>query len=410
MAVSDDNKEYVHIKPKEQFDFFHDERVRSVFYQFLIAATVGWFVWYLASNTAQNLESRGMHTGFGFLKVAAGFDSSFKLISNEPGVGTYGRIFFIGALNTIYISVLAIILSTMLGFFIGVLRLSSNWLISKVALAYVEIFRNTPVLIQIIFWYIGVFSLLPRVKNSIDLSFGAEVVLLNNRGFYVPWPIPGNQLWLTGVAIIIAIIAAVILRCWAKNRQDKTGQIFPTFIVSAAVLIFLPGIVYFMTGMPLDWDIPKLEGFNFVGGASLPPSFMALLFALSIYHASYTAEMVRAGILSVDKGQDEAASSIGLRKRRAMSLVIIPQAMPAIIPPMISNWMSTIKNSSLAIAIGYPDLVSLFMQTSLNQAGYAVELVGITMAFYMFVSLTISWLLNIYNKRCLLYTSPSPRD
>jgi len=402
VALSGSSKESVHIKPDEQFDFFHDERVRSVFYQFLIVAAVGWFVWYLAGNTAQNLEARGMHTGFGFLKVAAGFDSSFKLISNEPGVGTYGRIFIIGALNTIYVSVLAIILSTVLGFIIGVLRLSSNWLVAKVALAYVEIFRNTPLLIQIVFWYIGVFSLLPRIKNSIDLSGGAEVILLNNRGLYMPWPIPGDLLWFTGVAIIIAVSAVIILRRWAQNRQDSTGQIFPTFIVSTAVLIFLPGIVFLMTGMPLDWDIPKLEGLNFVGGATLPPSFMALLFALTIYHASYTAEMVRAGVLSVDKGQSEAARSIGLRKRRAMSLVIIPQAMPAIIPPLISNWMSAIKNSSLAIAIGYPDLVSLFMQTSLNQAGYAVELVGMTMAFYMVVSLTISWLLNIYNKRVQL--------
>lgn len=402
MAVSDKNKEGVQIKPKERFDFFHDERVRSVFYQILIAAAVGWFVWSLISNTAQNLEARGMRTGFGFLNDAAGFDSSFKLISNEPGVGTYGRLFFLGALNTLYISALAIIFSTMLGFFVGVLRLSNNWLVSKVALAYVEIFRNTPILIQIIFWYIGVFSLLPRVKNSIDLSGGAEVLLLNNRGLYVPWPVPGNFLWLTGVAVIIAIIAVVFLKRWAQKRQDKTGQIFPTFTVSAAVLILLPGIVYFLTGMPLDWDVPKLEGFNFVGGASLPPAFMALLFALTIYHASYTAEMVRAGILSVNKGQDEAARSLGLRRKTAMSLVIIPQALPAIIPPMISNWLSTIKNSSLAIAIGYPDIVSLFMQTSLNQIGHAIELVGITMAFYMVISLTISWLLNIYNRRVQL--------
>ncbi len=402
MALSDSSKESEHIKPDEQFDFFQDERVRSVFYQFLIAAAVGCFIWYLAGNTAQNLEARGMHTGFGFLNVAAGFDSSFKLISNEPGVGTYGRIFVIGALNTIYISVLAIILSTMLGFLIGVLRLSKNWLVAKVALAYVEIFRNTPLLIQIVFWYIGVFSLLPRIKNSIDFSGGAGVLLLNNRGFYMPWPIPGDLLWLTGVATLIALSAIIILKRWSKNRQDSTGKIFPTFMISAAVLIFLPGIVFVLTGMPLTWDIPKLEGLNFVGGATLPPSFMALLVALSIYHASYTAEMVRAGVLSVDKGQSEAARSIGLRGKRAMSLVIIPQAMPAIIPPLISNWMSTIKNSSLAIAIGYPDLVSLFMQTSLNQAGYAVELVGITMAFYMVVSLTISWLLNIYNKRVQL--------
>jgi general L-amino acid transport system permease protein len=206
----------------------------------------------------------------------------------------------------------------------------------------------------------------------------------------------------TGAAIITAVITVVILRRLVQNRQDRTGQIFPTFIISAALLIILPGIVYFMTGMPIDWDIPKLEGLNFVGGASLPPSFMALLFALTIYHASYMAEMVRAGVLSVDKGQKEAARSLGLSTRRAMSLVIIPQAMPAIVPPMISNWMSTIKNSSLAIAIGYPDLVSLFMQTSLNQAGYAIELVGITMTFYMVVGLTISWILNIYNKRVQL--------
>ena len=207
---------------------------------------------------------------------------------------------------------------------------------------------------------------------------------------------------MTGVAIIIAIVAAIILKRWAQKRQDKTGQIFPTFAVSAALLILLPAIVYFLTGMPLGWEIPKLEGFNFVGGASLPPAFMALLIALSIYHASYTAEMVRAGILSVNKGQGEAARSLGLKNNRVMSLVIIPQAMPAIIPPLISNWLSTIKNSSLAIAIGYPDIVSLFMQTSLNQIGYAVELVGITMAFYMVISLTISWLLNIYNKRVQL--------
>lgn len=402
MAVGDNSKESAHIRPKEQFDFFHDERVRSVFYQLLTVTTVGLAAWYLISNTAQNLEARGMQTGFGFLNVAAGFDSYFKLIPNEAGVGTYGRIFVIGVLNTLYVSFLAIIFSTILGFFIGVLRLSKNWLVSRVALAYVEIFRNTPFLIQVIFWYIGVFSLLPKVRNSIDLSAGAELLLLNNRGLYMPWPVPGDLFWLTGIALIIAIIAVVILRRWAQKRQDKTGKIFPTFIPSAAFLIFLPGTVYLMTGMPLGWDMPQLEGFNFVGGATLPPSFVTLLVALSIYHASYTAEMVRAGILSVNKGQYDAAHSIGLRGGRVMSLVIIPQAMPAIVPPMISNWMSTIKNSSLAIAIGYPDLVSLFMQTSLNQAGYAIELVGMTMAFYMFISLLISWLLNIYNKRVQL--------
>jgi len=402
VAVSDNKKDFVRIEPKESFGFFYDQRVRSVVYQLLTAAVVGWVAWYLVSNTAQNLESRGMNTGFGFLNVGAGFDSYFKLIPNEPGVGTYGRIFIIGALNTLYVSALAIIASTVLGFFIGVLRLSNNWLVSKVALAYVEIFRNTPLLLQVIFWYIGVFSLLPKVKKSIDLSGGAELLLLNNRGLYTVWPVPGDQLWMTGLALIIAVIAIVFLRRWARNRQSRTGQIVPTVIPSALLLILLPGAVFFITGMPLDWDIPKLAGFNFVGGANLPPSFVTLFVALSIYHAAHMAEMVRAGILSIGKGQYDAARSLGLREKRVMSLVIIPQAMPAIVPPMISNWMSTVKNSSLAIAIGYPDLVSLFMQTSLNQAGYAVELVGMTMAFYMFISLTISWLLNIYNKRIQL--------
>ena len=402
MADSANNKKTVNAKPKDQFDFFHDERVRSVFYQLLTAAVVGGFVWYLVSNTAHNLEIRGMNTGFGFLNVAAGFDSYFKLIPNEAGTGTYGRIFIIGALNTLYVSALAIIVSTILGSFIGVLRLSKNWLVSKVALAYVEVFRNTPLLIQVIFWYMGVFSLLPKVRSSIDLSGGAEVLILNNRGLYMAWPVPGDQFWMTGLTFIIAVIAIIFFRRWAKNRQNKTGQIFPTFIPSAALFILLPGTVYLITGMPLGWDIPKLEGFNFAGGASLPPAFVALLVALSIYHAAHMAETVRAGVLSVDKGQYDAARALGLKEKKVMSRVIIPQAMPAIVPPMISNWMSTVKNSSLAIAIGYPDLVTLFMGTSLNQAGYAVELVGMTMAFYMCVSLTISWLLNIYNKRIQL--------
>ncbi len=402
MGAGDNRIETARVKPKEQFDFFHDERVRSVVYQLLTAAVVGWFVWYLVSNTAQNLEARGMNTGFGFINVSAGFDTDFKLIPYEPGVGTYGRIFLIGALNTLYVSFLAILASTILGFFIGVLRLSSNWLISKVALVYVEIFRNTPLLIQIIFWYIGVFSILPRVKQSLDLSAGAEVLLLNNRGLYTAWPVPGDLFWMSGIAILIAIAAVFVFTRWARKRQDTTGQKFPTFLPSLALLIFLPGIVFLATGMPLGWDVPRLEGFNFVGGASVPPAFLALLVALSIYHAAFIAEIVRAGILSVNKGQKDAALAIGLGQNRVMSLVIIPQAMPAIVPPMISQWMNTVKNSSLAIAIGYSDIVSLFMQTALNQAGYAVEMVGMTMAFYMFISLTISWLLNIYNKRVQL--------
>ena len=402
MAVGVSHKQSEHIKPKEQFDFFNDERVRSVFYQLLTVAVVGWIGWYLFTTTAHNLQVRGMDSGFGFMGVEAGFDTDFKLIAYEAGVGTYGDIFLIGILNTLYISFLAIIASTILGFTIGVLRLSDNWLVSKVALTYVEIFRNTPLLIQIIFWYTGIFSLLPRIKNSLDLSGGSEVVLLNNRGLYMPWPVPGDLLWMTGVALVIAIIAVVIFRRWAHKRQDTTGQIVPVLMPSAALIVLLPSIVYLATGSPLGWDIPKIEGFNFVGGAALPPAFLALFVALTIYHAAHLAESVRAGILSVNRGQHDAALAIGLRQNRVLSLVIIPQAMPAIVPPMISLWMNVVKNSSLAIAIGYPDLVAVFMQTSLNQAGHAIEIVGLTMGFYMVVSLTISGLLNIYNKRVQL--------
>ena len=402
MAVSDSRRKSEHLKPKKQFDFFNDERVRSIFYQLLTAAVVGWIGWYLFSTTAHNLEVRGMDSGFGFMGVEAGFDTDFKLIAYEAGIGTYGDIFLIGVLNTLYISFLAIIATTILGFTIGVLRLSHNWLVSKVALTYVEVFRNTPLLIQIIFWYTGIFSLLPKVKKSLDLSGGSETVLLNNRGLYMPWPVAGDLLWLTGLTLVIAIVGVLIFRRWAHKRQDATGQIVPTLLPSAAAIILLPGLVYLMTGSPLGWDIPKLEGFNFVGGATLPPAFLALFVALTIYHAAHLAESVRAGILSISRGQHDAAMAIGLRQNKVLSLVIIPQAMPAIVPPMISLWMNVVKNSSLAIAIGYPDLVAVFMQTSLNQAGHAIEIVGMTMAFYMFVSLSISGLLNIYNKRVQL--------
>ena len=343
-----------------------------------------------------------MNTGFGFVNSSAGFDTDFKLIDYTPGVGTYGRIFVIGILNTLLVSFFAIILSTILGFFIGVLRLSNNWLVSKVALAYVEIFRNIPLLIQIVFWYIGVFSLLPVVKKTIDISLGTEMLLLNNRGLYMATPILGSLFWLTPIALALAISGVIFLRCKAHKIQDTTGVQIKTLLPSLALIILLPGITFLATGMPLSWDMPVLDGFNFVGGTSVPPAFLALLVALSIYHAAQIAEAVRAGILSVNIGQSEAALSIGLKSSRVMSMVVIPQAMPAIVPPMISNWMNTVKNSSLGIAIGYSEVVSLFMQTALNQAGYAVEMVGMTMAFYMFVSLTISFFLNIYNKRVQL--------
>jgi len=402
MAIGDSGRAPLRTKPKEEFDFFHDERVRSVFFQILTALAVGWVAWFLISNTADNLEKRGLSFGMDFLDVAAPFDPDFKLVSFTAGEDTYSRIFLIGILNTLYVSFLAIIGMTFLGFFLGMMRLSNNWLISNVALAWVEIARNVPLLLQIIFWYSVIYAVLPRIKQSLDLSFGAELVLLNIRGLYVPWPVAGDLLWITFAALLAAIVVAYVFRRRAQKRQDTTGQKTPTFLITAAIVIIFPGLVFLLTGSPLTWDIPKIEGFNYTGGASLPRSFIALLAALIFYHSAYLAEAIRAGVLSVNKGQSEAAFAIGLRPNKVLSLVVIPQAMPAIVPPMISLWMNVVKNSSLATAIGYADLVAVFMQTSLNTAGHAVEIVGMTMAFYMIISLTISGLLNIYNKRVQL--------
>ncbi len=372
----------------------YDERVRNVFYQLITFGVVAWASWYLVTNTSENLAARGMNSGFGFINATAGFDTDFKLISYEAG-DTYGRIYIVGILNTLFVSVISIVFATTLGFFMGVMRLSPNWLISRLSAVYVEVLRNTPLLLQIVFWYLGVFALLPRPNKSMEV---AQTVFLNNRGLYMPTPQFGELFWITAVAMVLALVGAIGVARWAKRRQALTGQQFPTLWVVLGILIILPGLAYLLTGSPLTWDVPAKEGFNFVGGSRLPPAFLALLFSLGIYHSCYMAESVRAGIQSVNKGQTEASSSLGLTRGKTLRLVIIPQAMRAIVPPMISLWMNVVKNSSLAVAIGYPDIVSLFMQTSLNQSGYAIEIVAMTMAFYMSVSLTISFLLNIYNR------------
>ena len=378
----------------------YDERVRSVFYQIFTFGVVAWLAWYLVDNTTRNMAERGMSSGFDFLWLTAGFDTDFSLIDYGAG-DTYGRVFMVGMLNTLFVALIAIVGTTFLGFFMGIMRLSSNWLIAKLASAYVEILRNIPLLMQIIFWYLGVFSLLPRPKQSIDM-LGSGVSFLNNRGLYFPSPIAGELFWATIVAAVVAVVAVVVVKRWSKRRQEITGAQFPMFSAGLGILVVLPTLTFLVTGQPMEWDIPALEGFNFIGGARLPPAFLALLVALTIYHSSFLAETVRAGILSVDKGQTEASASLGMRPGRTLRLVIIPQAMRAIVPPLISLWMNVVKNSSLAIAIGYPDIVALFMNTSLNQSGYAIEIVALTMLFYMTVSLTISGLLNIYNRRVQL--------
>ena len=378
----------------------NDERNRSIFYQILVFGFIGWICWYLFTNTAANLEARGMSSGFDFLGSTAGFSIAWSIIPYSP-TDTYGHVYLVGIVNTLLVSLLSIVLTTILGFVIGVLRLSHNWLISTMAAWYVEIVRNTPLLLQILFWYLAVFSVLPRPKQSLDIA-GLGIMQLNNRGLYFPAPQPGDLFWLTMLAMLVAIAAVYFLSIWAKRRQLVTGERFPVFWTSLAILFGAPLVVYLLTGSPLTWSIPILKGFNFKGGAALPPSFLALFLALVIYHASYIAENVRAGILSVSHGQTEASSSLGLKPGWTLRLIIIPQAMRAIMPPLISTWMTVVKNSSLAVAIGYPDLVSVYMQTSLNQSGHAIEIVAMVMLFYSTVSLTISAALNYYNERVQL--------
>ena len=375
-------------------EWLNDERVRSVLYQTIVAVVVVLVARYLFINTSENLQARGMSSGFDFLSGSAGFSIAWTVLPYTAG-DTYFHVYLVGIVNTLVVSLVAILFTTLLGFFVGIMRLSKNWLISKMASWYVEILRNTPLLLQILFWFLAVFSLLPSPLPSYGVL---DMFFLNNRGFYMPAPVPGDGFDLTMIAIVIAIVATYATVVWAKKRQMATGQRFPAFGVGLGIFFGLPLLVFLATGAPLSFDFAGLKGFNFVGGVSVPPAFCAILLALVIYHSAYMAEAVRAGILSVAHGQTEAAYSLGLRPGMTLRLVIIPQAMRAVVPPMISNWMNVVKNSSLAIAIGYPDLVAVFMQTSLNQSGHAIEIVAMVMLFYMSVSLSISMALNYYNK------------
>ena len=378
----------------------NDERYRSVFYQIVVFGLFIWAVFSLIENTQINMATRKMAVGFDFLKNSAGFAIAWTPLDYKPS-DSYFMVYWVGIINTLILAGLSIVLATLLGFVVGILRLSRNWLVAQIASWYVEILRNTPLLLQIIFWYLGAFANLPRPKQSIEI-FGFETLVLNNRGLYIPKPQPEDLFWVTVVAFVIGLVVALVLNKRATKKQQETGKYISTLLPTLVAVFGLPIIAFLLTGMPLDWDLPALKGFNYRGGGFVLPAMLAVMVALVVYHSAYAAEMVRAGILSVNKGQTEAALSIGLKQGFVMRLVIIPQAMRAIVPPMISLWMNVVKNSSLAIAIGFPDLVSVFMQTSLNQSGHAVEIVAMVMAFYMTVSLTISACLNVYNKKIQL--------
>lgn len=380
--------------------FINDGRYRAVFYQIVVFGLFFWLILTLVGNTQENLESRGMTASFAFLFGTAGFSIAWTPLDYKPN-DSYLFVYWVGIVNTLIISVLSIALATVLGFVVGILRLSKNWLVSVIASWYVEILRNTPLLLQILFWYLGAFANLPRPKSSVEL-FGIDWLVLNNRGFYFPSADAGDLFWLTLLALAAGIGLAIWYNRRATRRQLETGTYTSTLWQTLGLVIGLPLATFLVTGMPLDWEFPELKGFNYRGGTFILPAMCSVLVALVIYHSAYAAEMVRAGIQSVSHGQTEAAFSLGLKPSWTLRLVIIPQAMRAIVPPMISLWMNIVKNSSLAIAIGFPDLVAVFMQTSLNQSGHAIEIVGMVMLFYMTVSLTISGCLNIYNSRIQL--------
>ncbi len=377
---------------------WNDPAIRSLVFQALALALLGYFFYAVFKNTISNMERRGITTGFRFLNEQAGFGILMSLIDYSE-TDTYGRTFFVGLFNTLLVSFLGIIFATILGFILGVARLSRNWLISKLSAVYIEIFRNIPLLLQIFFWYIAVLQTLPSAKQSLKIG---ETFFLNNRGFYFPAPVLEDGFGLVVAAFAAAAAGIIYMIKWARRRQEKTGRQFPVFWVSLGILIGAPAAAFLVAGMPMSWDYPALKRFSFEGGGRIIPELMALLWALTMYTAAFIAEVVRSGILAVSHGQTEAARALGLRGGPTLRLIIIPQALRVIIPPLTSQYLNLTKNSSLATAIGYPDLVSVFMGTTLNQTGQAVEVVAMTMAVYLTISLVISTGMNLYNKKMAL--------
>lgn len=382
--------------PKKVSLSWNDPAVRSVIYQVLILGIVGMGVWYLVSNTLHNLAVRNITTGFSFLGREAGFAIGESPIHYEPA-NTYGRAIFVGILNTLKVSVIGIVAATLFGTLLGIARLSRNWLLARVATAYIEVMRNIPLLLQLFFWYAIITESMPGPRDAYNPMKG---VFISNRGLKLP-SIQGDALDWMIAGLGLAIVAILLLGHWAKKRQDATGQIFPLGRAAIALLVVFPVVGWLFSGGSLALELPELKGFNFVGGLNLSPEFAALLLGLIVYTSAFVAEVVRSGIQSVGQGQWEAGEAIGLPRGRMLRLVILPQALRVIIPPMTSQYLNLTKNSSLAVAIGYPDIVSV-VNTTLNQTGQAIEGILIIMAAYLTVSLSISIFMNWYNKRIAL--------
>ncbi|HNB27619.1 MAG TPA: ABC transporter permease subunit [Alphaproteobacteria bacterium] len=377
--------------------WWRDERKRGLLAQLLVALAAVGFAWFLINNMIVNQAKLGVPLSLSFLSDPAGFQLSFASLSvtlDSP----ISRILLVGALNTLLASIVASVLATALGVFIGIMRLSTNWLIARIAEVYIEAIRNVPLLLQLVFWYGGVLVALPKPKDALTI---ADVVFLSVKGLVTPRPIVQGDFWIIAAVFVVGIVAAVFMRRWAKERQARTGQQFPIFWAGLGLVIGLPALVSLALGTPLEWELPQKGTFNFTGGLSFQPEVVALILGLAVSHAAYIAEIVRGGILAVSHGQTEASYALGLRSGITLRLVIIPQALRIIMPPMISQYLNIVKNSTLAGFIGYPDLFSV-ISTSQNQTGRAVECVAILMLFYLTVSLSISLVMNWFNKRVAL--------
>jgi general L-amino acid transport system permease protein len=377
---------------------WRNEKSREIIVQIFVLLCIGWFLSWLIANVDANFKALGKDISFEFLFIPAGYDINQYLIEYNNR-DSHLRAGIVGLLNTGLVALIGIILATVLGVFLGIIRLSKNWLASKIAYWYIEFSRNVPVLLHILLWHGIIINTLPHPRQALNLG---DLTFLSNRGFYIPKPLTENGIELVYLFLVIAIIFAVLFYKFARRKQDLTGVQYPVFWINLSVIIILPTIAFFVSGMPISLEIPALKGFNFRGGMHMSPELAALTFALGIYTAAFIAEIVRAGIMAVDKGQREAAESIGLKPSKVMNLVILPQARRVIIPPLTSQYLNLTKNSSLAIAIGYMDLVATLGGISLNQTGREMETMVIVMLIYLSVSLSISAFMNWYNNKSKL--------
>src|SRR5512136_2212974 len=382
---------------QEKVPFWLDPKKRAILFQILTVCTVGLIAWYLVSNTLYNLHKQSIATGFSFLKKEASFEIGESVIPYSAA-SSYARALLVGTLNTIKVAFVGIVITIIMGTVLGVARLSTNWLVSRIAAIYIEVMQDIPILLQLFFWYAIFYETMPSPREAICPGAG---IYMSNRGvaFTIPEGHPAHKYML--LAFVAACMIGYLMRRWARKRQEKTGRFFPTFRVGIAIVLVLPFITWLGFGAPMKMDAPKFIGFNFQGGLMVSPEFIALLMGLVLYTAAFVAEVVRAGIQSVSKGQREAAMSIGLRPTFVLNLVILPQALRVIVPPLTSQMLNLTKNSSLAVAIGYPDFVSV-ANTTINQTGQSVEGVALIMAVYLVFSLSTSAFMNWYNRRVAL--------